>query len=61
MVNEALKVLHDFNEVCDLGDLIYHVRECEGLGWDGPKVQAWADAHERMQKLLENYEDHQKA
>lgn len=28
----------------DLGDMIYQVREREGLGWDGPAVSAWNDA-----------------
>lgn len=27
-----------------LGDLVYDVREREGLGWDGPAVKAWSDA-----------------
>ena len=59
-MDEALQVLHDFNEICDLGDLIYHVRENEGLGWDGPKVQAWSDACTRMKNLLDEYDrDHE--
>jgi hypothetical protein len=56
-MNEALKLLHDLNEICNLGDLIYHVRENEGLGWGGPNVVAWGNACKRMEELLENYGD----
>lgn len=32
------------NPHLDLGDLVYDVREAEGLGWEGPSVKAWSDA-----------------
>lgn len=28
----------------DLSDMIYHIREREGEGWDGPAVTAWSEA-----------------
>ena len=27
-----------------VGDFIYHIRDRELLGWDGPRVTAWSDA-----------------
>jgi hypothetical protein len=35
-----------------LGDLVYAVRDAEGLGWDGPSVKAWSDAVTQAQALL---------
>lgn len=32
------------NEHINLGDLVYTVRDNEGLGWEGPAVKAWSDA-----------------
>ena len=54
-MNEALQVLHDLNEIRNLGDFIYDIREREGLGWEGPKVQAWSDACKRATQLLQGY------
>jgi hypothetical protein len=56
MNDEALRVLYDLSQVMELGDLVYDIREREGQGWEGPKVQAWSNACERMRKLLEGYE-----
>lgn len=39
----AIKRLMD-HEYIDLGDLIYTVREREGLGWEGPWVEEWGTA-----------------
>jgi hypothetical protein len=39
----ALKALLSSKHV-SLGDLVYQVREREGLGWEGPAVKAWSDA-----------------
>ncbi len=50
----AFDILKNMNEIYDLGDIIYDVREREGQGWDGPRVKTWGDLHERMIKLLEN-------
>ena len=36
----------------DLGDLIYTVREREGLGWDGPLVKQWSDAVQAAEAAL---------
>lgn len=32
------------NAHLNLGDLVYQVRDREGLGWDGPSVKSWSDA-----------------
>lgn len=32
------------NDHLDLGDLVYYVRDREGLGWDGPAVKSWGVA-----------------
>lgn len=40
---EALEAI-SVNPHLDLGDLVYKVRESEGLGWDGPAVTAWGEA-----------------
>lgn len=53
---EALRVLYDLNDVCNLGDLACHVREKEGQGWEGPRVQAWGNACKRAKALLDGYE-----
>jgi hypothetical protein len=51
-MDKALEVLHQLNSVMPLDDLIYHVRENECLGWDGPQVKAWGDACIRMKQLF---------
>jgi len=48
---EALKALTS-NEHIDLGDLIYKVRENEGLGWEGPSVTQWSDAVQKAQAAI---------
>ena len=40
---EALEALTT-NPYVNLGDLIYQVRDREGLGWEGPNVTAWNNA-----------------
>jgi hypothetical protein len=52
MKNEAAEILAGFNKLISLEDLIYQVRDNEGLGWNGPKVLEWAGLCVRMQKLL---------
>lgn len=42
-MREALEALLN-NPHLNLGDLVYQVREREGLGWDGPAVKAWSEA-----------------
>lgn len=39
----ALRALST-NPHVHLGDLVYHVRERELEGWEGPAVKAWSDA-----------------
>lgn len=50
----ALSILRDLNEVRDLGDCTYDIREREGKGWHGPLVTKWGDAVARAKKLLED-------
>jgi hypothetical protein len=40
---EALEALTSHPHV-HLGDLVYQVRDREGLGWDGPEVTKWSNA-----------------
>ena len=40
------------NEHANLDDMIYHVRENEGLGWDGPSVVKWGDAVGEINAIL---------
>jgi hypothetical protein len=40
---EALEALTS-NPHVNLGDLVYQVRDREGLGWDGPQVTKWSNA-----------------
>lgn len=54
-MNKALEILHTLNSIIPLGDLIYRVRDVEGLGWNGPKVKAWGAACDQM-RLLEQPE-----
>lgn len=51
-LRDALRALAA-NPHLNLGDLVYDVREREGLGWDGPSVKAWSDAVARAEKILE--------
>jgi hypothetical protein len=43
--DEALSILRAIqaHPHIDLDDLVYQVREREGLGWEGPQVKAWSD------------------
>jgi hypothetical protein len=47
----ALEALSS-NPCINLGDLIYHVREREGKGWDGPAVTAWGEAVEKAKAAV---------
>ncbi len=49
----AIDVLKALFDVCDLGDMIYDIREREGEGWDGPLVVKWGDAVTRAETILE--------
>jgi len=67
MKNEALEILRELDGILCLEDMIYTVREIasgeaddedrEYLGWDEPKVLAWAKACRRMNKLLKEESD----
>jgi hypothetical protein len=59
-MNEELQILRELNNILDLGDLVYNVREREGLGWEGPQVKAWDAACTRMKKLFDEQDrDHE--
>jgi len=40
------------NPHCDLGSLVYKVRDSELEGWDGPAVTAWGNAVEAVTAVL---------
>ena len=37
-----------------IGDFIYQIRDRELKGWDGPRVTAFNDAVERLEKYLKD-------
>lgn len=45
------------NKHVNLADLIYKVRESEGLGWGGPEVAHWNDAVVAVEEILIKYRD----
>lgn len=49
---QLLADLRTVNELHDLGDAIYAVRDREGLNWEGPKVKAYGEAVTRLQAVL---------
>ncbi len=50
-LREALRGLME-SKFLDLGDMVYQVREREGLGWDGPAVVAWSKAVQDAKQAL---------
>lgn len=54
----ALKAISS-NPHCDLGDLVYRVRESEGEGWDGPAVIAWSNAVQAVKTAIQKAEPKQ--
>ncbi len=50
-LEECLRALLT-NPHMDLGDRVYDIREREGLGWEGPSVQAWGGAVTKAKQLL---------
>ena len=53
---DALELLNTFDRLIHLEDVIYQVRDNEGLGWDGPKVREWAEACKRLRELRGHHE-----
>ena len=51
-LESALKGLMT-NPHLTLGDLVYTVREREGLGWDGPATTAWGNAVIAAEKAIQ--------
>jgi len=43
------------NPQIDLGDLVYQVRDREGLGWEGPDVTAWGNAVKAAKEMLAHF------
>jgi hypothetical protein len=48
---EALEALTS-NPHVNLGDLVYQVRDREGLGWDGPQVTKWSNAVQQARAAI---------
>jgi len=48
----AKQLLIDFNNIIPFSDLIYSVRDDEGLNWDGPKVAIWGKLCDKFDKLI---------
>lgn len=53
-IPDPLQVLRDLFDAGHLEDHFYHVRDSEGLGWDGPRLRKWGNAVTRAQKLLKD-------
>jgi len=49
---ELESVIVVVNELHNLSDAIYDVREREGEGWEGPKVKAYGEAISKLRALL---------
>ena len=53
---ERLKELEScilvINELNNLSDAIYDVRDREGEGWEGPKTKAYGEAVSKLRALL---------
>lgn len=49
-VRRSLRVM---NELHNLGDAVYEVREREGKGWAGPNVTHYAAAHKDVMDFLD--------
>ena len=47
----ARKLLKELLDDYSIGDYIYSIRECEGKGWDGPKVKRFSDLIEEARIL----------
>lgn len=45
------------NPHLNIDDAVYHVRESEGKGWEGPSVKAWGVAVEKAQKLIREWKE----
>jgi hypothetical protein len=53
--HEAIKMISS-NEHVSLGDLVYKVRDREGLNWEGPSVIAWGAAVDKINAIKERLE-----
>lgn len=51
-LKELMSCIVVINELHNLGDAIYDVREREGEGWEGPKVTAYGNALKKLRELL---------
>ncbi len=40
------------NKHLSLGDLVYHIRDRELEGWEGPSVKAWSDAVTKAENAI---------
>src|SRR5215217_4762403 len=49
---EALALISHLDEMIDLGEMFYDLKEKELLDYDGPKVRAWGRDASRLQEIL---------
>ncbi len=52
---DPIQVLHELFEAGHLEDHYYHIRDSEGLGWEGPRMLRWGKACADARKLLRDY------
>ena len=53
-LTQAIEIIRALtgNAHINLGDLVYNVREREGLGWEGPSVVGWGAAVKAAEDFL---------
>jgi hypothetical protein len=52
-LTELQSVIVVINELNNLSDAIYDVRDRESKGWEGPKTKAYGEAISKLRALLE--------
>ena len=45
---QIVKAVETITEIISLDDLVYQVRDQEGLGWEGPQVAAYGRALSKL-------------
>ena len=50
----AEQILYELIEEFNIGDFVYAVKDREGNGWDGPRVNRFTSLLEQAEKLYEN-------
>jgi len=54
-IGEVMKAIKQLLEVHHIDDYVYHVRERELKGWDGPLVQGFAAACNTLRAAVKDY------